>query len=122
VKIQYLFNGFFIMSLTLTLIGESTVLVVNYFPLIHLSDDNYKLGLMVFETYYTNVNASNNKFYFGDDVEIMILKGSYELQAINEFLNRANYILRKHPRPVIHFNDEKKRSNAEDEEYPIAPR
>ena len=110
------------MSLTLTLTGKSTVLAVNYFPPIDLSDDDYELGLMDFETYYTipNVNASNNKFYFGDDVEITIPEGSYELQAINEFLNRA--ILRKRPRPVIHSNDEKKRSDAEDEEYPIVLR
>jgi len=43
---------------------------------------------MLFETYYmiSNVNASNNKFYFGkDDAKITIPEGSYELQAINEF-------------------------------------
>jgi len=63
------------------------------------------------------VNASNNKFYFGNNAEITIPEGSYEIQAINEFLNRA--ILRKHLRPMIHSNDEKKRSDDEDEEYPL---
>jgi len=95
------------MSLMLTLTGKNTILV-NYFSLIDLSDNDYELGLMDFETYYTipNVNALNNKFYFGDDAEITIPEGSYELQAINKFLNRA--ILRKHLRPMIYSNDEKK--------------
>jgi len=67
------------MSLILTLTGKSNVLVTTYFPAIDLSDDDYKLGLMNFETYNTisNVNASNNKFYFDEnDMEIMIPKGS----------------------------------------------
>ena len=86
------------MSLTLTLSGKSTVLAANYFPAIDLSDDDYELGLVIFETYHTipNVNNSNNKFYFTkDDVEITIPEGSYEVRDINEFLKRA--ILRKTP-------------------------
>jgi len=49
--------------------GESNVLVTIYFPTIDLSDDDYELGLMNFETYNTisNVNASNNKFYFDEN-------------------------------------------------------
>jgi len=65
--------------LTLTLTGKSSVLAVNYFPAIDLSDGDYKLGLMLFETYHTmsNVNASNNKFYFGkDDAKITIPEGN----------------------------------------------
>ena len=88
------------MSLTLTLSGKSTVLAGNYFPAIDLSDDDYELGLVIFETYHTipNVNNSNNKFYFAkDDVEITIPEGSYEVRDINEFLKRA--ILRKRPSP-----------------------
>lgn len=87
------------MSLTLTLSGKSSVLAANYFPAIDLSDDDYELGLTVLETYHTipNVNASNNTFYFGkDDAEITIPEGSYELQAINEFLRRE--ISRPRPR------------------------
>jgi len=74
------FDGFSIMSLTLT--GKSNILSTIYFPTIDLSDDDYKLGLMNFETYnmIPNVNASNNKFYFDEnDVEITILEGSFEL-------------------------------------------
>ena len=62
------------MTLTLTLRGKSTVLAANYFPSIDLSDD-YELGLAIFETYHTisNVNESNNQFYFGkNDTEITI--------------------------------------------------
>ena len=85
------------MSLTLTLSGKSTVLAANYFPSIDLSDGDYELGLVIFETYHTipNVNESNNKFYFGkDDAEITIPEGSYEVRDINEFLKRM--ILRRH--------------------------
>ena len=87
------------MSFTLTLSGKSSVLAANYSPAIDLTDAEYELGLTLFETYNTipNVNASNNKFYFGkDDVEITIPEGSYELPAINEFLKRA--ISQKRPR------------------------
>jgi len=61
--------------LTLTLAGKSSVLAINYSPAIYLSNDNYKLDLMLFEIYHTisNVNVSNNKFYFGkDDAKITI--------------------------------------------------
>jgi len=77
------------MSLIFTLIGKSNVRLTTYFPAIDLSND-YKLGLMNFETYNTISNASNNKFYFDEnDVEITIPKGSYKLQAINDFLKHA---------------------------------
>jgi len=79
---------------------------------------------MLFETYHTisNVNTSNNKFYFGnDDVKITIPEGSYELQAINEFLKRT--IPRKRSRrnsgekrgDIEHANDD----DSDEEEYPI---
>lgn len=87
------------MSMTFTLTGKSSTLAVNYFPTIDLSDGDYELGLTNFETYHTipNVNATNNKFYFDDnDEEITIPEGSYELQAIHEFLKHA--ISRKRPR------------------------
>ena len=51
------------MSLTLML-SEKSILVTNYFPAIDLSDGDYELGLVMFETYHTipNMNESNNKF------------------------------------------------------------
>jgi len=113
VKTQYSLNGFF-HHVSDAYADREEHLAINYFPPIDLSDDDYELGLMDFETYYTipNVNASNNKFYFEDDAEITIPEGSYEIQAINEFLNRT--ILRKHLRLMIHSNDEKKRSDDKD--------
>jgi len=114
--------------LTLTLTGKSSVLAVNYSPAIDLSDGDYELGLMLFETYHTisNVNASNNKFYFGkDDVKLTIPEGSYEIQAINEFLRRA--ILQKRSRR--NSGGGEKRGDIEydgndgnEEEYPIVLR
>ena len=76
------------MSLTLTLNGKSSVLTANYFSAIELCDDDYELGLMIFETHHTipNVNESNKKFYFDkDDAEIIISKSSYKMRD-NKFL------------------------------------
>jgi len=63
------------MSLILTLTEKSNVLATTYFSAIDLSDDDCELDIMTFETYniISNVNASNNKFYFGEnDVKITI--------------------------------------------------
>jgi len=71
-------------------------------------------SLMNFETYnmISNVNASNNKFYFDEnDVEITIPEGSYELQAINEFLKHA--IPRKRPQHTVYAD--KKRGIVDDD-------
>ncbi|KMQ83507.1 hypothetical protein RF55_19840 [Lasius niger] len=109
------------MSLTLTVTGKSSVLAVNYFPTIDWSDTEYEFGLADFETYYTisNVNSSNNKFYFGNDnAEITIPEGSYELQAIHEFLKRA--LSRKHH--AVHDGDKKTNDNGDFEGYPIVLR
>jgi len=97
-----------------TLTGKSNVLSTTYFPAIDLSDDDYELGLMNFETYNTipNMNASNNKFYF-NDVEITIPEVSYKLRAINEFLKQA--ISSKHLQHTVH-DDDKKRGIADDDD------
>jgi len=65
------------MSLTFTLTNKNNVLAACYFPAVDLSDDDYELGLMDFETYHTisNVNSLNNKFYFDkDDQELSFPK------------------------------------------------
>lgn len=98
------------MSLTLTLSGKSSVLTVDYFPPIDLSDGDYELGLTTMETYNTipNVTVANNKFYFDDnDEEITIPEGSYELDAIASYLKRA--ILQK-------------RGKSEEQDYPLSLR
>jgi len=64
--------------------GKSNSLATIYFSAIDLSDDDYELGLINFKTYNTisNVNASNNKFYFDEnDVEITLPEGSYEWEG-----------------------------------------
>jgi len=80
---------------------KNSVLTAYYFPVVDLSDGNYELGLTDFEIYRTisNVNSSNNKFYFDeDDKEIVIPEGSYEIHDINKYLKRA--ILQFHPNDV----------------------
>ncbi|KAL6265670.1 hypothetical protein P5V15_002468 [Pogonomyrmex californicus] len=61
-----------------------------YFLALDLSDDDYELGLTNFETYNTipNVDSTNNKFYY-DDKMIVIPESSYELSAIDKYLNAA---------------------------------
>ena len=80
------------MPLTLTLRGKSNLLAADFSPPIDLSDGEYELGLTTFETYNTipNVTSTNNKFYYGDNnEEITIPEGSYEIDAIAEYLKRA---------------------------------
>ncbi|KYN00597.1 hypothetical protein ALC62_08624 [Cyphomyrmex costatus] len=69
------------MSLTLTLTGRNSVLAVNYFSALDLSDSEYDLGLTNFETYNTipNVTSSNNEFHFDtNDITITIPEESEE--------------------------------------------
>lgn len=78
------------MSLSLSFTGRSSVLTASYFPALDLSDDDYELGLTNFETYNTipNIDSTNNKFYY-EDKTITIPEGSYELSAIDRYLNAA---------------------------------
>ena len=102
------FNLVFIQTQTFTLINKSSVLEACYFPTVDLSDGDYGLSLTDFETYHTisNINSSNNKFYFDeDDKEIVSPEGSYEIHDINKYLKRA--ILQFHPNVA----------SKEDEEY-----
>ena len=59
------------MSLTFSLSGKNSVLAVNYFPPIDLSDREYELGFTTFETYNAipNVTLANNKFYYEEKDE-----------------------------------------------------
>jgi len=78
------------------------------------------MNFVIYNT-ISNVNASNNKFYFENDVEITISEKSYKLQAINKFLKHA--IPRKRPQHTVH--DDKKRGILNDdvnEDFPIALR
>jgi len=78
------------MSLTFTLTGKNSIPVF-YFPAVDLSNSDYEFGLTDFETYHTisNINSLNNKFYLGEDKEIVIPEESYEIHDINEYLRRT---------------------------------
>lgn len=77
-------------AFTLTLSGNSSVLEASYFPRIELSPQkNYSLGLATFLTFNTipNITSENNKIYFStSDDWIEIPEGSYEIDALAEFL------------------------------------
>jgi len=82
----------------MTLGEKIIVFAANYFPVIDLIDGDYEFDLVIFETYHTILNESNNKFYFiKDDAEITIPEDSYEVRDVNEFLKCA--ILQKRPSP-----------------------
>lgn len=74
---------------TFTLSGKSSVLSAYYSPPLDLRDDpsEYVLGLISLETFNAipNIDENNNKFYIGD-VVFEIPVGSYEVTAIEEFL------------------------------------
>jgi len=78
----------FKMSITLTLIGNTSVLVADYFPPIEL-DQNYQCALMSLDTYNSipNVDVGNNLFHIGKHM-IKIPVGSYEISDINDLLTR----------------------------------
>lgn len=95
------------MSLTLTLTGKTSILIVNYFPAIDLNDGNYEIGLCLFETYNTipNIDSTNNKFYFdNNNEEIVIPEGTYELNALQKFLQNA-ILHKRQNKEMILLND-----------------
>lgn len=90
-KIVFYFIRFltFVMSVTLALSGNTSVLTANYFPPISLSGD-YECCLVDFHSYNSipNVDLDNNLFYIGDKI-IEVPVGSYELQDIVDYLTKA---------------------------------
>ena len=75
-------------SFTLSLTGKSSVLEAQYFPPIELAQHkNFVLGLVELLTFNSipNVDHSNNKLHVNGDI-ITIPTGSYEIDAINQFL------------------------------------
>lgn len=74
-------------SLTLTLSGNSSSLVANYFPPIELDrNSNYVCCLVDFQTYNTipNVTVMNNKFHIRKIASKILLKGKYTLEWLHE--------------------------------------
>lgn len=74
------------MSITLTINGDSPLLVANYFPPIELNQ-SYVCGLISFDTYHSipNVDVGNNLFHIGDH-EIEVPVGSYEFSDITDLI------------------------------------
>ena len=77
------------MSLTFTISGTKA-LEVNYFPPIELGEENYELGLILFQTYNTipNVTKENNVFDYGEDEKIELPVGAYEFEDIGNYLEK----------------------------------
>lgn len=76
------------MSITLTLTGNTSILVANYFPPIDL-DRNYECGLVDFHSYNSvpNVDKENNLLHINDKfIELPV--GSYEFQDISTYLQK----------------------------------
>ena len=81
------------MSITLTLNGNTSVLVANYFSPIQLNEP-YLCGLISCDTYHSipNVDVQNNIFHIGDyKIEIPI--GSYEISDISDLITSKYYSL-----------------------------
>ena len=75
-------------SFTLSLSGKSSVLEAQYFPSIELPQHkNFILGLVELFTFNSipNVDFSNNKLHLEGEI-ITIPVGSYEIDALNQFL------------------------------------
>lgn len=77
------------MSITITLSGQSSSLNADFFPPINVNDGgDWELGLVDFETFHVipNVDSTNNLFHYDTNQVITIPGGSYELEAINKFI------------------------------------
>lgn len=75
-------------SYTFTFTGNKSILESIYFPPVELaSDKNYVIGLVDLYTYNSipNIYENCNKFYVAQE-EIVIPEGSYEIDAIERYL------------------------------------
>src|SRR5436190_15050057 len=84
-------------SMTVTLVGNSSTISVDFFPPIDLSNSEYILGLINFETYHSipNIDETNNKFYYKDKnsktqkfQKITIPVGSYKIKNMGNVLKK----------------------------------
>lgn len=75
--------------MTITLSNQNSSLNADFFPPIDINDGgDWELGLVDFETFHVipNIDSTNNKFYYNENEVITIPQGSYELEAINTYL------------------------------------
>ena len=66
-----------------------SVLSCDYFPPIDLGEGEWELGLVGFTTYNSIPNVEtgvNDKFYYGEDKEITINEGSYEIEDLEKYI------------------------------------
>lgn len=75
------------MSFTLSITGNNSVLTANYFPPLQL-DCDYESALLYLSTFNSipNIDSRNNKFYYGANEAIEVPEGTYELQDITDYL------------------------------------
>lgn len=76
------------MSITLTIVGEKSILESFYAPPLILEDE-YECGLVYFSAFNSipNVDYNNNVFEYGEEKKrILIQPGAYDLQDLYEYL------------------------------------
>ena len=75
------------MSRVLLFTGTESILSSDYMPPIDVSDGEYVMGLINFQTYHaiSNVDKTNNMFYFNDE-HIKLPEGSYELDDLAKLI------------------------------------
>lgn len=87
---------------TLTLSGNSSVLSTNYYPPIDVSDGEYYLGLINYQSFNTipNIDETQNVFHI-DSYSIVIDTGSFEFDDLKTFiLKKINEINTKYNKSI----------------------
>lgn len=77
------------MSFTVSITGNDSFLTTYYSPPLQL-DGEYECGLLYFSSFNSipNIDDTNNMFHYGENDNVKIPEGSYELEDINDFLKR----------------------------------
>lgn len=75
------------MSLTITINGINSELEANFNPPLNLNE-NYECGLLYFSSYNSipNIHCKNNNFSYGDDKNLQLPVGTYDLYDIQEHI------------------------------------
>lgn len=77
------------MSFTLSITGTSSTLTTNHSPSLQL-DGEYECGLLYLSTFNSipNIDCRNSKLYYGNNEELEIPEGSYELQDLDDYIKK----------------------------------
>lgn len=86
-KVLYFIDISNMMSFTLSITGNTSILSTNYSPALQLEGE-YECALHYLSTFNSipNIDYKNNAFHYGDDEIIEIPEGAYELQDIYDYL------------------------------------